>query len=181
MDFRSISLTGRLCYLFMCIERYLITLYPERDWTAVAQRCWQWTNRYWNDGCDIYAPVVPEFLLEYDNYEETNQLAFDDMLSREDYAELTRLFDGITDGNSEDEINRVLRLPVDFANKCECTEFDYSNEPTLKIIDEMLEILESNGIEPPSVDNVTDMTSDQKNGWGDFVDSEYLSVILTGG
>lgn len=178
MDFKSISLTGRLCYLFMCIERYLITLYPDRDWTPVAQRCWQWTNRYWNDGCDIYAPVVPEFLLEYDNYEEANELAFDDMLSREDYAELTRLFDGITDGNSANEINRVLYLPVDFANKCECTEFDYSNEPTLKIIDEMREILESNGIEPPSVDNVADMTVEQKNGWGDFVDSRYLSVIL---
>ncbi len=178
MDFRSISLTGRLCYLFMCIERYLITLYPERDWTAVAQRCWQWTNRYWNDGCDIYAPVVPEFLLEYDNYEETNQLAFDDMLSREDYAELVQLFNGITDGNSEDEINRVLRLPVYFANVCEGANFPDADAPTLVIIEKMREILESNGIEPPSVDNVTDMTSDQKNGWGDFVDSEYLSVIL---
>lgn len=181
MEFESISLTGRLCYLFMCIERYLITLYPERDWTPVAKRCWQWTNRYWNDGCDIYAQVIPEFLLEFDNYEETNNRAFDGMLSREDYTELVQLFNGITDGNSENEINRVLYLPVDFANKCECTEFDYSNEPTLKIIDEMLEILRSRGISPPSIENVADMTSEQKNGWGDFVDSRYLSVILMGG
>lgn len=178
MDFNSISLTGRLCYLFMCIERYLITLYPDRDWTPAAKRFWQWTNRHWNDGCDIYAPIVPEFLLEYDNYEDANRLAFDDMLSREDYAELIRLYDGITDGNPDDEINRVLRLPVDFANECEGTNFDEADKPTLEIPEKMLEILRSHGIESPYIDNVADMTVEQKNGWGDLMDSEYLSVIL---
>lgn len=181
MDFKSISLTGRLCYLFMCIERYLISCYPERDWTPVAQRCWQWTNRYWNDGRDIYDQIVPEFLLEFDNYEETNNREFDGMLSYEDYITLTGLFNGITDGNPEDEINCVLWLPVDFNNECECTDFAYSNEPTLKIIDEMLEILRLRGISPPSIDNVANMTVEQKNGWGDFIDSSYLSVILNGG
>ncbi|MBD5112277.1 MAG: hypothetical protein HDT42_07070 [Ruminococcaceae bacterium] len=181
MDFKSISLTGRLCYLFMCIERYLITCYPDRDWTPAAKRCWQWTNRYWNDGCDIYAPVVPEFLLEYDNYEDANRLAFDAMLSREDYAELTELYDGITDGESENEINCVLYLPVDFANACEGTNFDEADKPTIEILEKMLEILRLHGIEPPYIDNVADMTVEQKDGWGDFTDSEYLSVILNGG
>lgn len=134
-DFNSSSLTGRLCYLFMCAERYLILRYPKRDRAPVAKRCWQWTNRYWNEGCDVYAPAVPEFLLEYGNYEDANRLAFDDMLSREDHAELTRLYDGITNGSAEDEINRVPRLPVDFANECECTNFNDADEPTLKIYD----------------------------------------------
>ena len=34
--FYNITMTGRLCYIFMCIERYLTTLYPERDWTPEA-------------------------------------------------------------------------------------------------------------------------------------------------
>lgn len=55
LDFKlmNLSLTGRLCYLFMCIERYLSICYPDRDWSLVAEKCWQWTNKYWNDGCDI--------------------------------------------------------------------------------------------------------------------------------
>ena len=36
--FRNITMTGRLIYIFMCIERYLVSLYPERDWTPVATR-----------------------------------------------------------------------------------------------------------------------------------------------
>ena len=36
-DFYSITMTGRLCYIFMCIERYLVTLYPDRDWTPISK------------------------------------------------------------------------------------------------------------------------------------------------
>ena len=51
---KKLSLTGRFCYLFMCVETYLVTRFPERDWTPVAKRCWQWTEDYWDKGWDIY-------------------------------------------------------------------------------------------------------------------------------
>lgn len=72
-EFREISLTGRLCCLFMCIENYLIHGYPDRDWTPVAKRCWQWTNGWWNEGCDVYAQAVPEYLFQFDNYQESSE------------------------------------------------------------------------------------------------------------
>lgn len=40
-NLRKLSLTGRMCYLFMCVEKYLISLYHQKDWTPVAKRCWQ--------------------------------------------------------------------------------------------------------------------------------------------
>ena len=60
---KKLSLTGRFCYLFMCVETYLVTRFPERDWTPVAKRCWQWTEDYWDKGWDIYSAVIPEFFL----------------------------------------------------------------------------------------------------------------------
>ena len=41
-ELKNISLTGRLCYLFMCIEKFLVSCYPDRDWTPAAKKCWQW-------------------------------------------------------------------------------------------------------------------------------------------
>ena len=178
MKLDNLSLTGRLCYLFMCMEKYLITCYPERNWEIVAKKCWQWTSIYWNEGCDRYSIVVPEYLFEFPNYEKTNTLAFDGMLSKKEYLELTNLFTGLTTGNSEDELNQVLSLPIEFNNVCECTSFREANTPTLMILYKMQHFLSLHHISFPSISNVQNMTVDQKNGWGNFIDSEYLSIII---
>lgn len=177
-EFKGLSLTGRLCYLFMCLEKYLIACYPDRDWTPVAKRCWQWTNEYWDEGWEIYSPVVPEFLLEFDNYEEANRRAFDGRLSENDYLELTNLFAGVTTGSQKDEINQILMLPINFGNACEGTNFASADEPTCAILHEAQQILLSHGISLPSTRQLKDMTAEKKNGWGDFGDSEWLSIIM---
>lgn len=178
MKLDNLSLTGRLCYLFMCIEKYLTICYPERNWEIVAKNIWQWTNVYWNEGCDRYSVVVPEYLFEFSDYEKTNTLVFDGMLSKGEYLELTNLFAGLTTGNSEDEINQVLILPIEFNNECECTNFEDANAPTLMILYKMHDFLSMHNIRFPSISNVQNMTVDQRNGWGNFIDSEYLSIII---
>lgn len=175
---KMLSMTGRLCYLFMCIEKYLLSCYPERDWTPVAKRCWQWTNVYWDEGCEIYSAVVPEYILEFDNYEETNLRAFDGKLSENDYLALINLFASITTGKPDDEINRILMLPINFCNACDGTNFAHANEPALKILYEAQQFLLAHNIAFPSVCKVKNMTVEKKNGWGEFVDSEFLSIIL---
>lgn len=177
-ELKKLSMTGRLCYLFMCLEKYLLACYPGRDWTPVAKRCWQWTNVYWDEGCDIYCPVVPEFLLEFDNYEETNRRAFDGNLSENDYFALKNLFVGVTAGCQDDEINKILMLPIDFSNMCEGTNFANANEPTLTVLYEAQRFLLSHGISLPSIGQLKHMTVGEKNGWGEFLDSEYLSIII---
>lgn len=176
--FKKISLTGRLCYLFMCIEKYLVSCYPDKDWTMVAKKCWQWTNGCWDEGCDRYSQVIPRYLFEFDNYYETNEREFDGELSESDYRTLINLYDGITDGSKEDEIDQMLTLPIDFNNICEGTGFSFADESTLKILLEAQSFLLRHNIECPSVDAIHCFTIDQKNGWGEFVDSEYLSIIL---
>lgn len=178
MKLDNLSLTGRLCYLFMCIEKYLAICYPERNWKIAAKKFWQWTNVYWNEGCERYSVVVPEYLFEFSDYEKSNALVFDGMLSEEEYLELTNLFAGLTTGNSEDEINQVLILPIEFNNECECANFEDANTPTLMILYKMHHFLSMHHIPFPSISNVQNMTIDQRDGWGNFINSEYLSIIL---
>ena len=179
-ELKNISLTGRLCYLFMCIEKYLFSCYPDRDWTPAAKKCWQWTNGFWDVGCDEYDKIVPAYLFEFDNYQETNDREFDGMLSKEDYDTLTELYAGITNGRGEGDIDHILMLPIEFSNVCEGTNFGYADKPTLAIIQEAQSILEKYRIELPSIDKIKSLTVDQKNGWGEFMESEWLSEILTG-
>lgn len=140
-EFKTITLTGRLCYLFMCIEKYLV-------------------------------------LLEFDNYRDTNEWEFDGELLEEDYLELVSLYKGITDGSGDAEIDKVLMLPIDFNNECECTNFEDADEPTLTIIERAQAILEKHNIELPDIEEIINIKMDYRGGWGDFVESEHLSIIL---
>lgn len=169
-EFKNITLTGRLCYLFMCIEKYLVSCYPDRDWTCVAKKCWQWTNKYWDEGEDIYAHVVPKFLLEFDNYREINEKEFDGELLKEDYFKLVSLYKGITDGSGDAEIDKVLMFPIDFSNECECTNFRYADEPTLAILERAQNILKKHNIELPDIEEIINLKMDYRDVRGEFVD-----------
>lgn len=178
VELETLSLTGRLCYLFMCIEKYLTTCYPHRDWTPVADRCWQWTNVYWNEGCDQYAPVVPEYLFEFDDYQTSNLLTFDGNITEKEYSILKNTYAGITDGNCNHEINQVLMIPIHFNNACECTNFYDADKPTLALLDTMQQFLSLHQISFPDIERICHMTIEEKNRWGNFIDSRYLSIII---
>lgn len=175
---KELSLTARLIYIFMCIENYLTQCFPERNWALLAKKMWQWTNVFWEEGYDVYSVVVPEYILEFSTYEETNRNSFDGKLSEEDYAAFVGLYDGITDGNGNSDFDNILRAPLDFGNICDSSAFAQADEKTLEIIGNVVSILKRNNVDIPSVERIAHFTADQKNGWGDFVNSEYLSVIL---
>lgn len=185
--FHNITMTGRLCYIFMCIEKYLLELYPNRDWSPVSRRMWQWTTHYWDESWEIYSEAVPEFILEYSTYEETNSLSYDGKLNRNDYYELTSLFNGITDGKGQDEICRVLMIPCDFGNECDGTCFHAAEPYVAKLIEEIESILNKHNISLPDKSLLnkfayTNIDSENQNvpeaGWGDFESTEFLSIIL---
>lgn len=174
--FRKLSLTGRLCYLFMCVEAYLVACFPERDWTPVAKRCWQWTKDYWDKGWEIYSAVIPEFLFEFESYEKTNTVNYNGALSEKDYQELTTLFTGLTTGSAEDEINQLLMLPIEFSNICEGASLSWASQETMDVLRDMQQLLSKHNIPFPDISKIKHMSA--WDGWGGFVDSEYLSIIL---
>ena len=184
-EFENITLIGRLCYLFMCIEKYLVSLYPHQNWLPIAKRMWQWTKQeYWEIGLDIYDEVVPEYIFEFDTYEETNIRTYDGNLKKEDYDEITACFKDITSGNPKDEICQVLMMPSKFGNECECCNSFFDIEPyTLNILNHIRKILCSYNISLPDITLINTFSfnrnkSNERERWGKPVDAKYLSIIL---
>ena len=57
-DFENISMNGRLAYQLMCVERYLVSKYPNKDFTKLMELLWQVTNgMYW----DTFSGYLIEF------------------------------------------------------------------------------------------------------------------------
>ena len=184
-QFENITLRGRMCYLFMCIETYLVTLYPHKNWTPVARRMWQALNQeYLENAEDIYSEAVPEYILEFATYQETNIRAFDGNLKKEDYDEITACFQEITQGNSNEEICQVLMLPCKFLDICECcTGFSDAEPSILKLLRRIEEILCNYNIPLPDITLITSFSFDRNHStewekWGKPFNAEYLSIIL---
>lgn len=187
-NFYNVTMTGRICYIFMCIEKYLVTLYPNRNWKPVAKKMWQWTShRYWTESRDIYSEAVPEYILEFNSFDETNEKSYDGKLKKEDYDEIVKCFSGITKGNEEDEICKVLMIPIDFGNIFEGSSIFYAEPYVQELIKDIERILSKHNIPLPEKSKLKPFIYDRgkkrridekEDGWGEVCNTEYLSIIL---
>ena len=117
--FHSITLTGRLCYIFMCMERYLTGMYPGRDWTPVAERMWPWTEQGSWDGCmQRYYTIVPDlvdFIIDlHDPTLHLSRYRRSTEPGREDYEEMTAMFRGDPDDAADRAFCDLLLKDTDF-------------------------------------------------------------------
>lgn len=164
-----------------------MTLYPDRDWSPVARKMWQWSSNWWDETWDTYSTVVPEFLMEFESYEETNKRAFDRELSKSDYDEIISLYNGITDGKGNSEFDHVMHLPIDFGNATEGTSVKGAEADVAGCLDEMEKILKKHNISLLDKSSLhhfeydrekTYIEGEKEPGWGEFENTEYLSIIL---
>lgn len=203
MRFQSITLTGRLCYIFMCMERYLTGMYPGRDWTPVAEHMWQWTSQqYWTDSFQRYWEIVPDLVLFIDDLRDTELIERigyrrSTEPDQNDFAELTALFCGNPDDASDRAFCRILTedtgfcrvfmMPFDFNNEAEGTSFRAAEPGVARLIDELETILQDHQITLPDMSAMQHFEFDRSKpaalhekdpGWGERENTEYLSVIL---
>ncbi|MBP5705936.1 MAG: hypothetical protein J6W76_01525, partial [Spirochaetales bacterium] len=123
LRFKTITMTGRLCYIFMCVERYLLAVYPDKDWTVVARKMWTWVAEGWSDGWWEYGDVLPEEVLKYEDYEEVSFPNTD--ITREEFETLTALYKSIPHAQ-DGELNTVLNIPFYVGNRCDM--YDYNDK-----------------------------------------------------
>lgn len=165
---------GRVCYLIMCIEKYLVTLWPERDWTVVTERLWPWVSlEDWSVARELSDMVVPAFILEKPDYEQTNA-EYDGKLQKDLYDKLLDLFAGITSGDPDDEINIVIGSLGDFGNCCENTSFSRADRPVTELLEQIIEILEQHSIVPPDIEVLADKSVNETGGWGTPFDGKAI-------
>ncbi len=170
-------MNGRMAYIIMCVEAFLITKYPDRDWTFLAERMWEATNHDWAYWPDMFNYLLPEVfcLFEAYDYDELNKY-----MTEKDFYDVKALFAGITEGvedDPEDILNCLIMKPFEMGMVYEGTGIGDGHE-SFEIIDETESILINNGVELPDYRKVLFSSFDQRRGWGDDFDGRFLSVIL---
>jgi hypothetical protein len=182
----------------MCIERYLVSLYPEKDWTPVARRMWNITTdmEKFSEGSpgNSYREIVPSYIMKSYKYgygyEKVNSMVFEGKLEKEVYDEIRALYDGIYKGDPDEEINKIISLVYDTVYCCNLynSDFLHYDERTIKKCIEVDSLLIKNGIELPDMkllepfkfnrNRIEVRYAERKKAFGFGVDAQNLSVIL---
>ena len=105
--FDSISMNGRMAYVIMCVEKYLVTIFPDKDWTVLSNRMWKATSENWGDWPEEFSICIPDVFLQYDEYDRQE---LNDVLSEGEYRVLKALYRGITEGREDDPSDEVRKL-----------------------------------------------------------------------
>ena len=174
----DVSMNGRMAYVIMCVEAYLLNKYSERDWTLICKKMWKATSMNWADWPDMFSSVIPDVIMQYDTFSDED---FGGTLSEEDFFIVKNLYSGITKGHEddpEDELNYMLNKPFQMAMIYEGTVIGDGQE-SYAIIEETEKVLICNGIALPDYTKVFFSSATELNGWGNDFDGEFLSIILT--
>ena len=160
---KSVSVAGRIAFIIMCIEKYLVAQYPEKDWTPLAEEMWKFNDSYWDSFVDLF----PECIDENDSFEEyTGKYSYDTF--RNLYKDLRN-----------NELNEILDLFNCFmgiylyTRVCDNTERMFP-----EVIEEIVSYLTRNNISVPDVEKVAFSDIRQNDGFGEKFDGRYLSIIL---
>lgn len=164
---RSISVSGRIAFIIMCIEKYLVVQYPEKDWSPLAEEMWKYNDSYWDEWLDSFIDLIPEYINEYNGFEEyTGKYSYD-------------TFRNLYTGLKNNDLNELLNLLEEFmelylyTRVCAFTESQFP-----EIIKKVVSYLTKNNIYVPDVEKVSFSEFKYNRGFGKKFDGRYLSIIL---
>ena len=156
--YTHISLMGRLAYLLMCIEAYLVNVYPDRDWRVLAKAFWFFPKWMASDWIFFFYALTPDFVLHPEKQDDP--FCNSDPLTPEEVQCLKQQYIGITEGNRDDPndvLCTLLNIPPDLMNYYDAVMSD-GNFPAEWIAKESIEdlkkiakILFDNHIELPDI------------------------------
>lgn len=168
-DFKKISMNGRMAYIILCIEKYLLSMYPDTDWSILSDRMWSVTNSYWDEWDDMFIEIIPEYLFEFDTYDDSNF----EILSREDYNYFCELL-----RDRDSSLNNLLLKLHDLQTIYCYTYIKGDGTEASEIVISASKILADNNIDLPDINAVSFSSFSEKNGWGEMFDGTSLSLIL---
>ena len=175
--FDSVSMNGRMAYVIMCVESFLVFKYPDKNWTIVSEQMWKATSENWGDWPEEYSSIIPDVFLQYEYFDEED---LGDSITETEFVMLKELYDGVTEGlenDPSDEVNYMLNKPYEMAMVYEGTVIGDGKE-SIRIIDEVENILKKNDVPLPDYTKVQFSSSNELNGWGNDFDGTSLSIIL---
>ena len=182
INYSLLSERGVICYIFMCIERYITKFYPEYDWKPIAKNMWELTDHWWDQDYEewFYYKVVPSYILQFDSY---NAACFYEnawKLSEDDYNEITSVYRNIEKHNGIEELDWLYNIPLLFMGIVFENDDDDFDSNNYKYILEIENILMKYGIELPDDSVLEPFKYEEKKIWILYrkKDTTLLSIIL---
>jgi len=169
-DFKYISMSGRIAYQLLCVEKYFIAKYPEKDFKDLFSLLWQVTNEMYFDTFSGYLiELNKSCFFEFKTYEEQQWL----YITKNQFD----LFKELVSEFDEDDEN-ILETLKDQAEVYAYTVVPENTKESIDIVFDTIEFLKQEKIELPDIKLVEFSTINQNNGWGDQFDGTKLSIIL---
>ena len=144
-------------------------MYPDTDWSILSERMWDVTNSYWDEWDDSFIEIIPEFLFEFDTYDDSD---FEN-LSREDYDYFSNLLK-----DRDSSLNNLLLKLHELQTVYCYSSTEGDGAEASEIVLSATEILTDNNVELPDISSVSFSSFSEKNGWGEMFDGTTLSLIL---
>ena len=69
-SYSHLPLMARFAYILMCVETYLLHVYPDRDWSLLAKVFWRFPKWMISDWMFLYCELTPDVVLHNENYDE---------------------------------------------------------------------------------------------------------------
>lgn len=170
-DFYSISIRGMVAYCTMCLEGYVLEAYPDRDLSPVLALAWDIVGQegFIDQSADRYMEVIPEYLFEFDDYEEAEF----EHLTKEEFDKFRRLL-----SPDDQTLNLLMHRVYDVAM---CYAYVAVANPPREAVDlvfDAIGALRERGIALPDFELVRGLSFNEYDGWGAHVSPEGLSRIL---
>ena len=177
----NLSLMGRMAYIVMCIEAYLVNVWPDHDWRFLARGLWLFPSMPLYGWMLFYGMLLPgTHRIDKDIKDIQAYYTLDE------YQSLLQQYNGITDGRAGDEFNTVLRIPYELIWDAEdvASELPAINETSWMLresvnqINKLGSILSAHHIEIPDIHKIDFLSVKDDNAWGPRFDGKPLSIIL---
>ena len=168
MDFKEISIRGRMAYQLCIFEKILIFFKCEKkDWNWVLERLWQYTCiEYLDDWMYEIAEYMPESVME-DNTEEI------EFITQNELKKLKILY-----ANNPREINKMLRIIYELGTIDLYSRLQNGSPNTLEKLQEGINIALEMGIGLPNIVQFEGYGYAEGNGWGMPFDGKKFSLYL---
>lgn len=169
--FSNISWRGRVAFAIMCLEQYLITKEPNKNWTPLSKKLWaitdgkmlldEWSNRV--------IDLLPECFFAFKDYASSDFT----YLTEEEYNTFKNLYEGLGEDFSQ-LIEKVHEMEEVYAY----TVIDDNGDKCAEVLEEIIQILEKNSISLPDYNLISFSKFGENEGRGEPFDGTKLSIIM---
>ncbi len=160
---KNVSIRGRMAFIIMCIENYLIKQCPYKDWSPLSEQMWKVTDSYWDKWLQDFIEIIPE-----------------SVMIETDTQNIKYTFKKLYENLPPDTLNDIIALLDALEEMVEL--FVYTNasmaNASLDIIKEIVNKYLEKRITIPDVNQVTFSKFEENEGFGKRFDGKYLSIIL---